>query len=82
MIVLGKFKDIRQTILEQEFKIIYINNKLDVVNYIDISHFDSNKIIVNYNKGSLIVSGNNLFVSKLLSDELLIEGNIEKIEFR
>ena len=68
--------------MKQDFKIIYINNKLDVVNYTDISHFDSNKIMVNYNKGSLAVLGNNLFVSKLLSDELLIEGNIEKIEFR
>lgn len=77
-----KLKDVRQSVLEQDFKIIYINNKLDVVNYTDISHFDSNKIMVNYNKGSLAVLGNNLFVSKLLSDELLIEGNIEKIEFR
>jgi len=82
VIILRKLKDVRQSVLEQDFKIIYINNKLDVVNYTDISHFDSNKIMVNYNKGSLAVLGNNLFVSKLLSDELLIEGNIEKIEFR
>lgn len=75
-------KDMRQFILEQDFKITYLNNKLDILNYTNISHFDSNKIIVNYAKGSVVVSGENLIVSKLLSDELLIEGSIQKIEFR
>lgn len=75
-------KDMREFILEQEFKITYLHNKVDILNYTNISHFDSNKIIVNYVKGSVIVSGENLIVSKLLSDELLIEGSIQKIEFR
>ena len=75
-------KDLRSFVMEEEFKISYIHNKLDIINYIDISHFDSNKIIVNSSHGSVAVSGKNLVVSKLLSDELLIEGSIEKIEFR
>lgn len=75
-------KDMREFILEQEFKITYLHNKVDILNYTNISHFDINKIIVNYVKGSVIVSGENLIVSKLLSDELLIEGSIQKIEFR
>ena len=75
-------KNMREYLLEQEFKINYFNNKLDIVNYTNISHFDSNKIMLNHSKGSVIVSGNNLYVSKLLSDEILIEGSIEKIEFR
>lgn len=76
------FKDFRSYVLEEEFKINYFNNKLDVVNYVDISHFDSSKIIISKKDGSLIVSGSNLVISKLLTDELLIEGSIEKIEFR
>jgi len=79
---MGIIKDLRGFVLEEDFKIIYLNNKLDVINYTDISHFDDNKIIVNYKNGSLFVYGNNLFVSKLLTDELLIEGSIDKIEFR
>ena len=75
-------KDMRDYILEKEFKIIYLNNKLDVVNYTNISHFDTNKIIINHSNGSITISGNNLYVSKLLIDELLIEGSIERIEFR
>ena len=75
-------KDMRDYILEKEFKIIYLNNKLDVVNYTNISHFDTNKIIINHSNGSITISGNNLYISKLLIDELLVEGSIEKIEFR
>lgn len=74
--------NLRNYILENQFKMIYLSNKLDIVNYIDISHFDSNKIIINYNEGSVLISGKSLVVSKLVSDELLIEGSIDKIEFR
>lgn len=74
--------NLRNYILENQFKMIYLFNKLDIVNYIDISHFDSNKIIINYNEGSVLISGKSLVVSKLVSDELLIEGSIDKIEFR
>lgn len=73
---------IRNYILEDEFKMIYLNNKLDIVNYISIIHFDSNKIIIEYKDGKLSISGSNLVVSKLLIDEILIEGSIENIEFR
>lgn len=74
--------NLKNYILESEFKIIYLTNRLNIVNYSDISHFDSNKIIINYKDGSALISGKNLVVSKLVSDELLIEGNINKIEFR
>ena len=74
--------NLRNYILESDFKIIYLTNKLDIVNYNDISHFDSNKIIINYKDGSVLITGKNLVVSKLLSDELLIEGSIYKLEFR
>ncbi len=74
--------NLRNYILENDFKIIYISNKLDIVNYTDISHFDNNKIIINYKDGSVLISGKSLVVSKLLKDELLIEGSIDKLEFR
>ena len=74
--------NLRNYILESDFKIVYLSNKLNIVNYNDISHFDNNKIIINYNDGSVLISGKNLVVSKLLKDELLIEGSIEKLELR
>lgn len=76
------FENLRTFVLEEEFKIVYLNNKIDVVNYTEIAHFDSTKIIINYKDGSVAVSGKGLIVSKLMHDELLIEGSIDKIEFR
>ena len=55
---------------------------MGIINYIDISHFDNNKIIIKYKEGNILVGGENLVVSKLTKDEILIEGSIEKIEFR
>jgi len=75
-------KDLRTFILEDEFKITYSNNKLGILNYSNISHFDSSKIMINYKNGIVLITGQNLIVSKLLIDELLIEGGIEKIELR
>lgn len=75
-------KQFTNYILEKEFKINYINNKLNIVNYISVEHFDNNKIIVKSNNANIIIYGTNLVISKLLVDELLIEGIIQKIEFR
>ena len=67
---------IRNYVIEQEFEIRIINNKVDVINYKDIGHFDSNKVIINYSDGSVVIKGNNLVVSKLMNDEILIGGEI------
>ena len=82
MIKLNLLNNLRDLVLEEQFKINYIKDKLNIVNYKEISHFDSNKIIVNYIDGSIVIGGQDLVISKLVSDELLIEGKIEKIEFR
>jgi len=73
---------IRSYILENELKITIVNNKINIVNYKDIGHFDSNKIVVKVDNGEIIVKGNDLVVSKLMSCEILITGNFSNIEFR
>lgn len=82
MISLNLINTLKSSLLEEDFKMQYIEKKLGIANYNDISHFDSNKIIISYKNGSVLISGGNLVVSKLIKDELLIEGNIEKIELR
>ena len=79
---MGLLRKFENLVLENEFKINYISNCLNIVNYLDISHFDNNKIMVNYKDGIVTIVGKNLVVSRLVSDELLIEGSIDKIEFR
>lgn len=73
---------IRSYILENDNKIIIVNNKINITNYIDIPHFDSNKITVKLNDKNIIIKGNDLVVSKLLDNEILITGVFNNIEFR
>lgn len=73
---------IRSYIEDNETKITILNNKINIVNYNDIGHFDSNKIIIKLNKKKVIINGKDLVVSKLMSDEILVTGNFNNIEFR
>ena len=75
-------KELRNYVLEEEFKIIYKSGKLNVTNYIGIPIFESNEIHIKYSNGKIIINGKNLTISKLLKDEILITGNINKLEFR
>lgn len=74
-------KDLRTYIFENEFKINILIGKIDIVNYIEIDHFDDTKIMVRYEKGLVVIKGENLTISKLLNDELLILGKIKSLEF-
>ena len=74
-------KDLRTYILENEFKINILIGKIDIVNYIEIDHFDDTKVMVRYEKGLVVIKGENLTISKLLNDELLILGKIKVVEF-
>lgn len=73
---------IRSYILENDSKITIINNKINITNYLDIGHFDSNKVIVKLENKNIIIKGINLVVSKLVNDEILISGEFNNIEFR
>lgn len=79
---MGILKQFRSYILEEEFTFSVYPNKIDILNYESIGHFDSNKVIIRYNKGTLVITGDNLVVSKLMSDEVLVLGNIKNIELR
>lgn len=73
---------IRSYITDSEFKITIVNNKINIVNYSDIGHFDSNRIVVKSETSEVIIKGVDLAISKLLNDEILITGRFSNIEFR
>ncbi len=73
---------IRSYFLDEKFQLIYLANQIDIVNYQEIDSFDEEKIRIRYQDGLLVLSGNNLSINKLLEDEILISGDIQKIEFR
>jgi small GTP-binding protein len=72
----------RNYILDEEFKINIFKDKVNVVNYTDIINFTPKEVTIKYDGGLLLIIGNNLSISRLLIDEVLVTGNIEKIELR
>lgn len=73
-------KALRNYVMENEFKIGIVKDKVNIVNYTSVGHFDSSKIIIRHDTGNVIIKGTNLVVSKLLHDEILITGKIVHIE--
>lgn len=80
--MISLLRKIKNYILENEFKLTYLNDKVDIINYLEIDHFDDNMIIVRYDKGTVTIKGYKMIISKLMDDELLINGKIEKIDIR
>ena len=71
---------IRSYLLEEELKRILKKDSLNIINYLELIDFNDLKIKIKYINGILLISGNKLRLKKILNDELLIEGNINKIE--
>ena len=57
-------------------------NKVNILNYVDIGHFDNTKIVVKLKNNDVIIKGSDLVISKLMTDEILITGCYTNIEFR
>ncbi|MBE6140161.1 MAG: hypothetical protein E7172_01315 [Firmicutes bacterium] len=75
------FKTLFNYIKDLNLKVIYFNNKLDIINYKKILIFNDDKIKVECPKKIMIVLGNNLSIKKMYDEELLIEGNIKEVKW-
>lgn len=83
MIILGKaFSYLRDYIKDDTFKINIVNGKIDIVNYTDIVNLDDNQIIVNSPFGLVVITGKDLVVVRLIENEILINGKVQKVELR
>lgn len=72
----------RNYLLDEMFNMRVLKNKIDICNYESIGYLDNDLIIINYDSGEIKIKGENLVVSKLLNDEILISGDIKNIEMR
>ncbi len=75
-------KRTRNYLLDEIFNMKVLKNKVDICNYKSIGYLDNDLIIINYEDGEIKIKGENLVVSKLLDDEILITGEIKTIEMR
>lgn len=64
------------------FSIKIYPGKVNIINFTNIEEFEEKSVIVEHKDGIVIISGEDLTVSKLLQDEILILGKVLKLEFR
>lgn len=75
-------RKVRDYLLDEEFKIIILKNKINISNYEKIEYLDNDKVIIKYIDGKINIKGERLTVSKLLNQEILITGSIKEIEMK
>ncbi len=75
------FRMVENYINDNNFSMTYKNKSLDVINYTKILDFTSTLISFEYKDNSYYVEGENLVISKMMEEEILITGNIKKITF-
>ena len=73
---------LRDYIVDKTFRFTYTENKLNIINYIEINYMEDSKISLLYSQGIFVVKGENLRIQKLLDNEILVVGKIENIEFK
>lgn len=71
---------LRSYILEEEFRINILENKINIVNYTKIGNITENSIDVYNDDTKIIIKGKNLVISKLMNNEMLITGIVKSIE--
>lgn len=67
-------------LIDTNYKIIIKENIINIINYIEIKDFSNNKIIISNTNGTTTITGENLVVSKMQDNEVLITGKIKSIE--
>lgn len=73
---------INKYLLENDFKMVLTDNYIDILNYQEVSLFDDNRIIIKNKNGIITIFGNNLIISKWMDNEILVSGEVIKIELR
>lgn len=73
-------KKIVNYIKDNSFKINYVSDSINIVNYDKILELTDNVITISKDSKLIIIRGSKLKLTKLLDNEVLITGNINKIE--
>ncbi len=74
------FKEIRNYIVDNEFRVTLYKNKINIINYKDIVTIEKSRISIKHEEGMVIIKGKDLALKKLLDDEILISGIINSVE--
>ncbi len=64
---------------DKEYKITIKGNLVDIDNYDEIVDFTSSKIVIRCQNVLIILEGNKLGITKMMDNEVLVEGSVCKI---
>ena len=73
-------QEIINYIKDDKFKIIFINNSLDIINYDQLLEVNDDLITIKKENKIINIKGENLRLNKLMDNEILILGTIKRIE--
>ena len=80
MIILKIGHYLDRYLMDKSYSITFKNNKVHIMNYIELEDFSNTKVIIKHHQGKTTIVGTDLVVSKMIDDELLIIGKIQTIE--
>ena len=66
---------------DKKYFITIYDNYLYVFNYLELELLTDNKIILKMDAFNVCITGNSLFITKMLPKEILIKGKISNIGF-
>ena len=69
-----------QYIHDREFRFTVFEDKIHIINYQRIILLEDDSVMFHSNQKIVRIKGTNLVLNKLLEDEMLLTGNIQKIE--
>ena len=66
---------------DEEYLISFMDNKIHIFNYKEINKLSEDSVIINFKNKKLKILGKNFILSKMQKKELLIIGEVLKVEF-
>ena len=75
------FNYLDRYIVDDTFRIVAMDDLVDVVNYDEVLDFSNKEIVIKHKNGEVCIKGNDLVVSKMMDDELIINGKIKSISY-
>ena len=75
------FDKLDRYLVDNEYKVTIHKDWVHIINYLEIVDFSSNRVVVKYRGGETVLEGLDLVVSKMMDDELVIEGKLCSIKY-
>lgn len=78
---MGLLDRLDRYLIDSEYRINIYKDGVHIINYLEVVDFSNTKVVVRYREGTTIIEGENLVVSKMMDDELLITGKLKVLKY-